>query len=145
MCGKPLPAGSKAINIHIPRTGTRLEHEQVLGSYRLAAEWFADEFKDQPAVFTCSSWLLYPWNIEALAPASNLAAFYRDFEIVESGDYDSYKETWRLFDCLYSGDPAALPRDSSFRRAYADRIAQGQPTGWGRGFFLWRDGAICRA
>ena len=141
--GKLLPAGSKAINIHIPRTGTRLDHEQVLESYRLAADWFAAEFPDQPAVFTCSSWLLYPWNIEALSPASNLAAFYRDFEIVSSRDYENYNETWRLFDCLYTGDPAALPRDSSFRRAYADRIASGKPTGSGKGFFLWNNGQIC--
>ncbi len=142
VCGKPLPAGSKAINIHIPRTGTRLMHEEVLEAYRLAAEWFADEFGDRPALFTCSSWLLYPWNIEVLSPTSNLAAFYRDFEIVESGDYDSHKEVWRLFDCQYTGDLAALPRDSSFRRAYADRIARGEPIGWGRGFF-YLDGEIC--
>lgn len=137
--GTTLPAGSKAINIHIPRTGTRLDHEQVLEAYRLAAEWFADEFKGHPALFTCSSWLLYPWNLEVLAPTSNLAAFYRDFEIVESGDYDDHKEVWRLFDCQYTGDLNALPRDSSFRRAYADRIMQGKPIGWGRGFFLWRE------
>ena len=135
--GTLLPAGSKAINMHIPRTGGRLDHEQVLESYRLAAEWFAEEFGDQPIVFTCSSWLLFPWNIEVLSPTSNLAAFYRDFEIVESGEYENYQEVWRLFDCLYTGDPAALPQDSSFRRAYVARMTEGKPLGWGRGFFRW--------
>ena len=135
--GKPLPAGSKAINMHIPRTGGRLDHEQVKEAYRLAAEWFAEDFGDQPIVFTCSSWLLFPWNIEVLSPTSNLAAFYRDFEIVESGEYENYQETWRLFDCLYHGDPSAMPQDSSFRRAYVARMTEGKPTGWGRGFFRW--------
>ncbi len=138
--GVLLPAGSKAINMHIPRTGGRLMHDQVLESYRLAAEWFAPEFGDQPIVFTCSSWLLFPWNIEVLSPTSNLAAFYRDFEIVESGEYENYHEVWRLFDCLYTGDPAALPQDSSFRRAYVARMTAGQPLGWGRGFFRWPRG-----
>ncbi|MBQ8397538.1 MAG: DUF5596 domain-containing protein [Clostridia bacterium] len=143
--GTRLPAGSKAINIHIPRTGTRLDHGEVLDAYRRAAEWFAPQLEGQPTVFTCSSWMLDPWNMTVLAPTSNMAAFYGDFEIVESGSYDSYSSVWRLFDCAYTGDPDALPGNSSLRRAYIERIRLGQPTGWGRGFFLWRDGEIVRA
>lgn len=143
--GTFLPTGSRAINIHIPRTGTRLDHREVLDAYRRAADWFAPQLEGQPTVFTCSSWMLDPWNMTVLAPASNMAAFYGDFEIVESGSYDSYKDVWRLFDCLYTGDPDALPADSSLRRAYVERIRRGEPTGWGRGFFLWQDGAIVLA
>lgn len=142
--GAPLPAGTPAINIHIPRTGTRLEHAQVLEAYRAAAAWFADTFPDGTALFTCSSWLLDPWHLTVLSPTSNLAAFIGDFEIVESRHYVNYGELWRLFDCLYTGNPADLPRDSSLRRAYADRVARGEPTGSGRGFFRLRDGEIVR-
>ncbi len=137
-----LPAGSKAINVHIPRTGTKLDHKDVLEAYRLAAEMFADEFDSQPVLFTCYSWLLDPWNLKILSPSSNLAAFCNDFKIVESGNYNGYGEVWRLFDCHYTGNVSDLPRDSSLRRAYADRIERGEPIGWGRGMFIYRDGKI---
>jgi hypothetical protein len=142
--GIAVPAGSPAINMHIPRTGTRLDHTEVMASYRKAAEWFADVFPDGTLLFTCSSWLLDPWNLTALKPTSNLAAFIGDFEIVSSGSNEGYGELWRLFDCNYTGNPADLPRDSSLRRAYADRVARGEPIGHGRGFFRMRDGEIIR-
>jgi hypothetical protein len=137
--GELLPAGSPVINIHIPRTGTRLSHEDVLDAYRRAAAWFRAELGEHPTVFTCSSWLLFPWHLTVLAPTSNLAAFIGDFEIVESKDYADYSEVWRLFDCHYTGDPDALPQDSSLRRAYVDRIKSGLPTGSGRGFIRWNE------
>jgi hypothetical protein len=136
--GALLPAGSAAINVHIPRSGERLRHDAVMDSYRAAAEWFADRFPEGEPVFTCHSWLLYPWNLEVLATGSNLAAFIGDYEVVESEDYGDYQEVWRLFDCHFTGSAADLPQDSSLRRAYADRIARGEPTGYGRGFFRYR-------
>ena len=83
-------------------------------------------------------------NLTILSPTSNLAAFIGDFEIVSSHAYDHYHDLWRLFDCNYNGNPADLPRDSSLRRAYADRVARGEPTGSGRGFFLMRNGEIVK-
>ena len=136
--GELLPAGSPVINIHIPRTGTRLAHDLVQDAYRRAAVWFAGEFGDGPITFTCSSWLLDPWHLTVLPPTSNMVAFINDFEIVETKQYDSYREVWRLFDCEYTGDPDALPQDSSLRRAYVERIKRGEPTGSGRGFFRLR-------
>lgn len=142
--GINIPEGSPAINIHIPRTGTRLDHNEVLDSYLTAADWFADIFPDGEVLFTCNSWLLDPWNITILKPTSNLAAFIRDFEIVESYSYDNYPDLWRLFDCNYNGNPTDLPRDSSLRRAYADRVARAEPTGSGRGFFRMCNGKIVK-
>lgn len=133
--GTVIPAGSKAINIHIPRTGTRLNHDEVLESYRLAARMFAQEFEERNILFICKSWLLDPWNEKVLKPESNLALFCKDFEIVKIGVYDDYRDLWRLFDCQYTGDPEKLPRDSSLRCAYADRVARGEPIGWGIGMF----------
>ena len=140
--GETLPEGSKAINIHIPRTGTRLYHDEVLASYRRAAETFADAFGDAPILFTCHSWMLDPWHAEVLAPESNMVQFLRDFALVERGDYDDYKEAWRLFDCLVGDDPDVLPADTTLRRAYVEKMRRGQPTSWGRGVFIWRDGKI---
>ena len=140
--GETLPEGSKAINIHIPRTGTRLYHDEVLASYRRAAETFADAFGDAPILFTCHSWMLDPWHAEVLAPESNMVQFLRDFALVERGNYDDYKEAWRLFDCLVGDDPDFLPADTTLRRAYVEKMRRGQPTSWGRGVFIWRDGKI---
>ncbi len=140
--GITLPAGSKAIYIHIPRTGTKLNHSAVLESYRLAAKMFADEFQSQPITFMCASWLLDPWNLTVLSPTSNIAAFINDFKMVDSGSYDDYEEMWRLFDCLCTEDTSNLPKDSSLRRAYADRMERKEPVGWGRGLFIYRDGKI---
>ena len=104
----------------------------------MAAVFFKDTFKGIPTVFTCHSWLLYPWNLDVLSPTSNLRAFCADYKIIGTADYPNYDNAWRLFDCLYTGDASALPRDSSLRRAYADRIARGEPMGNGLGVFIYK-------
>lgn len=142
--GNKVAEGSPAINVHIPRTGTRLEHNEVLNSYVAASNWFSNVFSDGEVLFTCNSWLLDPWNTTVLDPDSNLAAFIGDFEIVESYLCDHYPDLWRLFDCNYNGNADDLPRDSSLRRAYADRVARGEKTGAGRGFFRMKNGEILK-
>ncbi len=134
--GIALTKDSDVISMHIPRTGTRLDHKDVLDSYRQAKEFYKDHFNGGPLVFVCHSWLLYPWNETVLSPSSNLYAFYKDFQIVAQGDNPNHEDAWRLFDCILPDDPSKLPRDSSLRRAYADRIASGEPTGWGYGVFI---------
>ncbi len=138
-----LPIGTKTINTHIPRTGTRLGHDQVLDAYAMAAEFFADDFDGAPVIFTCRSWMLDPWNTDVLAPGSNMYAFFNDYVVSEKEEGNIDGEMWRLFDCKYTGDPSTLPRDSSLRRAYADRLARGEKIYLGRGFFYWRDGKVC--
>lgn len=142
--GIEVPKGSPAINVHIPRTGTRLDHDEVLKSYLAAVDWFRDIFTDDEVLFTCNSWLLDPWNMTALESTSNLADFISDFEIVETYLHEGYPDLWRLFDCNYNGNPADLPRNSSLRRAYADRVARAEKTGGGRGFFRMKNGEILK-
>lgn len=134
--GTKLSADCNAINIHIPRTGTKLDHDEVLKSYYLAKEFYKDYFRYSPTVFTCHTWLLYPWNETVLSPKSNMYAFYKDFKIIASGDDNTHRDAWRLFDCLFAGDTSILPRNTSLRRAYAERIERGEPTGWGHGVFI---------
>ena len=142
--GACVPINSPAINIHIPRTGTRLDHNEVLNSYRAAADWFSAIFPEGKALFTCNSWLLDPWNLTVLNPTSNLANFINDFEIVQVYSYENYNELWRLFDCNYTGDSKDLPRDSSLRRAYANRVERFEQTCGGRGFFRLKNGEIVK-
>ena len=134
--GVHIPKGTKALSVHIPRTGTKLDHSLVLDSYNMAKEFFKDEFDDN-VIFICNSWLLYPWNREVLQEGSNLAQFYDDFTIVSSGEYENYSEVWRLFDCLYDGNSDNLPNDTSLRRAYIKRIKDKQPIGHGTGVIVY--------
>lgn len=134
--GIHIPKGTKVLSVHIPRTGTKLEHSLVLDSYKQASNFFQDEF-DGNIIFICNSWLLYPWNREILKDGSNLAKFYDDFTIVSSGEYENYSEVWRLFDCIYDGNPDNLPDDSSLRRAYIERIKSGRPIGHGTGVIVF--------
>ena len=137
--GLALTPDTKAINIHIPRTGERLGHGAVLEAYRMAADFYREEFDGLPMVFTCESWLLAPWNRGMLPKGSNLRAFMADFTLIAQGEDPDYGEVWRLFDCLYEGDADGLPQDTSLRRAYAERIRRGLPVGWGQGVFLQSD------
>ncbi len=133
--GVHIPKGTKVLSVHIPRTNTRLEHSLVIDSYRQAAEFFKEEF-DENIIFICNSWLLYPWNRTILKDGSNLAQFYDDFTIVSSGEYHNYSEVWRLFDCLYDGNPDNLPCDTSLRRAFIERIKSCEPIGHGTGVII---------
>ena len=140
--GVDFPPESKTIATHIPLTGTKLHYEDVLDSYKRAAEMFGDQFPSGNIVFTCHSWLFDPWNFTVLNPNSNIAKFCNDFKVIATGNYEDYSQVWRIFNCQFTGDISKLPRDSSLRRAYAARMERGEPTAWGRGVFLYRDGKI---
>ena len=135
--GLKLIPESCVVNIHIPRTGGRLDGESLKRSYDLAAAFFRERYGLKKVVFSCSSWLLFPRNLEALSEKSNLRRFITDFEIVNQGEYADYGQVWRLFDTEYTGDADALPQDTSFRRAYADWIRRGERTGWAHGVFVY--------
>ena len=134
--GVRLTPESKVINVHIPRTGGRLDPEARKASYAEAAEFFSAKFGISP-IFVCHSWLLFPKNDEILKTGSNLRGFFDEYDIIESGNYTDYTEIWRLFDCDYKDDPDLLPADSSLRRAYVELIKRGEPTGWGFGVFVY--------
>ncbi len=136
--GVRLKPESRVVNVHIPRTGGRLDRESTLASYRLAADFYRDTLGEE-IFFVCSSWLLFPKHREMLRQGSNLLAFMEDFEIYASGEYPDYSQAWRLFDVSFDGDPSHLPTDSSLRRAYAELIARGEPTGWGKGVFKYKE------
>lgn len=142
--GKTMPVGSKVVNIHIPRTGTRLDHDEVLDSYRLAEEMFADKFSPEPIIFLCDSWLLDPWIPSVLPPSSNLTSFQNDFQIVKTGESYNYEGLWSVFDCFYTGDISKLPNNSTLRKAYITRIENNDPFYYGHGLFLYKNGKIIK-
>ena len=136
--GLTLTPESKVINVHIPRTGGRLDVDSRKGSYAMAAEFFSQRFGIEPIVFYCSSWLLFPKHKEIMKEGSNLLSFIADYDIYKSGEYEDYREIWRLFDTEYQEDHSKLPADSSLRRAYIQMLDRGEKTGWGKGIYLYK-------
>lgn len=134
-----LEPDSTVINVHIPRTGTKLDKESLKQSYQAASVFYQDRILNKPLVFVCHSWLLFPRNKEVLNPASNLYAFISDYDIVKWGEDKDYSEVWRLFDVNYNGNVEQLPQNTSLRRAYADWIRKGEKMGWGYGVYINKD------
>lgn len=133
--GVTLTPDSTVINVHIPRTGTRLDADSRADSYRLAADFFRERM-ELDSVFMCESWLLFPRHLEICSGTSNIRGFMSDYDIIESGYYDGYAECWRLFDML-TDDISKLPADTSLRRSYIDMMKRGEPVGWGKGVFVY--------
>lgn len=132
-----LKPDSTVINVHIPRTGTKLDRESKAAAYQMAADYFKDKLDGKPIVFVCWSWLLYPRNKEVLAETSNLYAFMSDFDVFFYEDYPDYSEVWRLFDVNFDGNVDHLPQNTSLRRAYAEWIRKGEKTGFGYGVYIY--------
>lgn len=140
--GTYFPKGSKAINVHIPRTGTKLSYEEVLNSYRLAAEVFADEFIEQPIVFCCDSWLLDPWLLTVLNPTSNIYSFSKDYKIVKTKECGAEYIARVVFEQNYTGNPADLSVKSSLHKAYSRRIENNEELNVAFGMFVYQNGKI---
>lgn len=135
--GVALKNDDKVINVHIPRTQTRLDRDSLDCAYKKAKEFFKNEFINKRTVFVCHSWLLYPKNKEVLRPTSNIYSFISDYDIIESKQYSDYSEVWRLFDTFYNGNVDDLPQDTSLRAAYAEWIRNDIPTGEGYGVYVY--------
>ena len=111
----------------------------MLRAYKRGSEFFKDAFGDNPMVFVCYSWLLFPRNKEVLSEQSNLYLFMSDYDVYEYGEYKDYSQVWRLFDMQYDGNVEHLPQNTSLRREYAEWIRTGQKMGWGKGVFVYKE------
>ena len=139
--GKEIKRGMKGLSIHIPRTMTPLTKESRLDAYRQAIEFYADEFKDEPIIFACHSWLLSEEMPKILKDGSNIKSFCEDFTIVryEKAKVGEYGDAWRLFDKEYTGNIDDFPGDSSLRRDYKEYLKNGGVMGCGMGYFFAED------
>lgn len=132
--GKRLCPDTSVLNVHIPRTGTRLDREECEKAYRQAAAFFADRLNSDVA-FVCHSWLLFPKNADILPEKSNIVAFMGRYDVFKWGFDPNGNDLWRLFD-TDERHPDRLPTDTSARRCYAEYLKNGGMLGWGRGVFF---------
>ena len=133
--GIVLDEESIVLNVHSPRTLTPMTPEACDAAFRAAAKFYASELGDTPCTFVCSSWLLFPEHETMLPETSNIRAFLKTFDIIDSGYYgNDSPNLWRLFDTMEK-NPNRLPADSTLRRAYLDRMRRGEKLGWGYGVY----------
>lgn len=127
-----LHPGDPVINLHIPSSGP-LTHESCMGAFQKASMFYQKDFLERPIPFVCQSWLLFPEHRRMLPASSHIRHFLEYFHILEWGYDPEGGDLWRIFGCFYDGDIQKLPRDTSLRRAYAERLGAGEPPGWGYG------------
>ncbi len=124
------------LNVHIPRTETKLDKAEVNASYEKASKFFSKILRKDFTPFVCHSWLLYRVTVKLAGNGSNIEKFASDYDLFEEGMNGDYSEIWRLFDTLYQGDLDALPKDSSLRRKYIEHFKKGGSFGYGYGIYI---------
>ena len=140
-----LHRGDPVINFHIPSCGP-LTLESRMDSYKRAYEFYRKDFPSGILPLVCHSWLLYPGHREFLPPESNILSFMNDFDILrfDERDREHFGDAWRVFGAAASKSPEEWPRDTSIRRALADRICSGGKVGVGYGVILFDGEKIIR-
>ncbi|MBQ8840138.1 MAG: DUF5596 domain-containing protein [Clostridia bacterium] len=136
--GKKLKKGDRVIGVHIPRSLTPIDKESCDKSYKMAAEFFADQITNNPIAFVCHSWLLYPATLEVFPSKTNTYRFAHEYDVIwATHDKEGeYLDAWRLFDMDYTGNIEDYPENTSMRRAYKDYLRNGGKTGEGYGVFF---------
>jgi hypothetical protein len=141
--GVTVKKGDIVYNIHIPSSGPLLKAARM-ESYRKAAVFYKENFKNRPTAFVCNSWLLFPSHIKFLPKTSNILTFMNDFDIISSGFDENYNDLWRIFYKQYTGNIEELPKETSLQRAYVDWLRTGNKVGYGNGVFLFDGEQIIR-
>jgi len=140
--GYTIKKGDPCVQFHIPSSGPLVEADR-LDSYRRAYEFYCGRFNGVVPI-ACGSWLLYPGHEEFLPPTSNLLSFMHDFDFLVGGESEpgKFDNQWRVFGRQYDNTPPETwPQDTSLRRAYAKRMAEGGRSGRGYGaLFYPKDG-----
>ena len=133
--GIQLDKDTLVMNIHLPRTGGRLDKNAMDETLKKAQAFLTKMYDLKTPIFYCHSWLLHNNITPAFKEGSNLKYFADKFEMVEFGNYETYSEVWRLFDMDYTEDYSKFPADSSFRRYVIKLMQDKKAFGYGVGIF----------
>ena len=138
--GRSVREDDKLIGMHIPSLGP-LTVDLMLDAFKRAYNFPLFSEVRVPGTdwmpFCCGSYLLYPPHYDFLPPQSNILKFMDCFDIIDYSDSEEFNDKWRIFANYKDAEPADLPRDTSLRRAFADRLLAGGKTGHGWGIFFF--------
>lgn len=135
--GLTIHQGDLVYSLHIPSSGMPFDRQARLDSYKRAYEYYQCKQQGKPLLVVCHSWLLYPGQTEFLPQNSNILDFMKDFDIIDSEERDEFQDSWRVFGRASALPPQQWPRDTSLRRAYAERVCNGGKTGLGYGVLFF--------
>ena len=125
----------RAVYVHIPRNGQKLEPTLVKDSINRAIKFFRPYFNNGPILFKCESWIMYPQTIKFLNKDSNMMKFVKLFKIYGYSVDKDQSEMWRLFDNDVS-DLSQLEAHTSLTIKYLNYLKKGGKVGEGFGFFI---------
>ncbi len=131
-----LKKGDPVLFVHIPEAGP-LRPEDCLDSYRRAFAFFPKIRVGGVLPLLCDSWLLYPGNADFLPPTSNIEAFRRSFTPLMAEEDPKNEDLWRIFDCFWQGDAAALPEGTRLQRDLKAYLLAGHNMGIGWGLIAF--------
>lgn len=127
----------KVVNFHIPSSKEPITYDVRVDSYKKAKEFYKDMFGDKPALFVCTSWLLYEPHREFLPEKSNILDFMDDFDIIKSIPVPGFHDGWRVFADKAKLPPEQLPEDTSLQRAFKQRLVEKKSLGYGYGLVIF--------
>ena len=124
--------GDWILGVHIPEGGG-LGADAVAQSLALATEFFDHHFPDKPVrTANCESWLLDPYLLAQLDPASNIAKFAALFTPYGEPRNEPTDAVYFTFRTRSMENLAALPRTTALQQIVVDRIVAGGA--WQLGF-----------
>lgn len=128
----PFHRGDPCVDVHIP-AGEPLTTDMCLASFRQADEFFGTYFPEHRfAYYTCSSWLLSPYNREMLPAESNIIRFSELWRIPFSWDGAD-----AAIESIFGKEQAAkrvFSEETSLQRSAKARLQEGKPLGEGFGY-----------
>lgn len=129
--------GEICIGVHIPR-GVRFDEVTCEDAYTRARVFFKKYYNMDNVIFSCWSWLLYPWLCEVLPETSSIVKFQKKFKLLQV-DENNGGIGW-IFGISIDGKENQsienLPEDTSLRRAAKQRLREGKNLGGGLGIRL---------
>ena len=129
-----LKKGDTVLTVHIPNTGTPLNHDECLKSYKRAKEFYANYFKGEKVPIICWSWIMNPKHYELLNENSNILKFMNDYDIIDKAEYDDFNLlSSRVFGKESIESVDKIPENSSLQRIYKQHLLNGGKLGWGLG------------
>lgn len=136
--GVDLYPTSKVITVHLPKTGQKLNADEVPNTFKKAGEFFKQFLKDGPIVFYCKSWLMHSGQMSALTPSSQLVKFRNLFEILGEKYYEDNSILKRVFDTTDFSDLSKLPCKTSLQRYYIEVLKNGGKAGFAWGIHVYQ-------
>ncbi len=135
--GKVVVKGEEILSVHIPATGTPLDHDECLKSYAQAKAFFAKHFEGRQMTFICWSWLLNPDNEQFMDKNSNILRFKGDYDVIDQEIYEDYNvlSAW-IFGRKEVGNLEPSAEDTSLQKRIKEYLKKGGKLGRGYGVFF---------